>query len=594
MSRWITSKERSLEPLSRTFVLWAAVAVVPWVLLVSLVIRYGMDVPLLDHWSYIPLIERSYTGTLTLRDLWTQYYEHRLVFPRIVMLSLAHLTAWNTKYELATSLLLATAFFFVVAGIFRRVLGRAAASLPVWLLALLSLLVFSLSQWENWLVGGQFQMFLNILGVGLGVAHLTRDSTGWKEVAIAAAAGILATYSFGNGLLFWPIGLGILLLVPRTAVPRRRLVLCWILVSAAVCGSYLIGLRGDPARTTLASVLQRPFDYLRYFATYLGSPLASFSGSAWPPRDTGIAALVGAAGLVALFLAARQEIRARGTGALRRLAPFLGLAAYAIGSGLLAARSRLHHGIPQAFAPRYTTFSNLFWIGLVGVLALRSAEPGSGRRWRWALGAIGALILASSLHSIPQFRGRWLILTPARAEMVRGQNVELLKRLHPEMEQVKPGLVALRRLRLSVFRDVETERKLVQSAPHPLERFGQILQPLFRPEAMRVGSPVTIPVRITNPTTETWSAAGDGTGVLSVRLSYRWLDIGGRAIVVDGLRTLLPGDLGPGESLVVDAKVAPPDMPGRYVLRLSLVQEAVAWFDAESGGASEMEIDVLP
>jgi hypothetical protein len=225
---------------------------------------------------------------------------------------------------------------------------------------------------------------------------------------------------------------------------------------------------------------------------------------------------------------------------------------------------------------------------------VRTATAGSGRRWRWMMGAMAALILVSSLHSIPVFRGRWLLLTPARAEMMRGQNVELLKRLHPEMEQVMPGLVALRRLRISVFRNAETERKLVESAPHPLARFGQILQPLFRPEAMRVGSPATIPVRITNPTTETWSAAGDGTGALSVRLSYRWMDLGGRAVVLDGLRTLLPRDLGPGESVAVDAKVAPPEVPGPYVLRLSLVQEGVAWFDAAGGGASELRIGVLP
>jgi hypothetical protein len=177
--------------------------------------------------------------------------------------------------------------------------------------------------------------------------------------------------------------------------------------------------------------------------------------------------------------------------------------------------------------------------------------------------------------------------------MVRGQNIELLRRLHPEMEQVIPGLAALRRLRLSVFRNLQTEQVLAGSAPHPLARFGQILEPLFRLEAIRLGHSVKIPVRITNPTVETWSAAGDGTGVLSVRLSYRWIDLGGRAVVEDGLRTRLPRDLRPGESVAVEAEVAPPEIPGRYVLRLSMVQEGVAWFDA-SGGASELKIDVLP
>lgn len=75
-----------------------------------------------------------------------------------------------------------------------------------------------------------------------------------------------------------------------------------------------------------------------------------------------------------------------------------------------------------------------------------------------------------------------------------------------------------------------------------------------------------------------------------IRLAHRWRDSGGRLIVVDGLRTPLPMDLGPGESAIVPVDVAAPDEPGCHVLELDLVHEHVAWF----GSAVTQEVEVRP
>jgi len=63
-----------------------------------------------------------------------------------------------------------------------------------------------------------------------------------------------------------------------------------------------------------------------------------------------------------------------------------------------------------------------------------------------------------------------------------------------------------------------------------------------------------------------------------VHLSYRWYrdadDVG-----TYGLRTVLPRPLEPGARAALELKVLTPWEPGRYQLRISPLQEFVAWFD---------------
>jgi hypothetical protein len=63
-----------------------------------------------------------------------------------------------------------------------------------------------------------------------------------------------------------------------------------------------------------------------------------------------------------------------------------------------------------------------------------------------------------------------------------------------------------------------------------------------------------------------------------VTLSYHWLDGRGAIVTFDGVRTLLPADLAPGDVVRVQATVRAPSRPGRYVLWWDLVHEHTTWF----------------
>lgn len=66
-----------------------------------------------------------------------------------------------------------------------------------------------------------------------------------------------------------------------------------------------------------------------------------------------------------------------------------------------------------------------------------------------------------------------------------------------------------------------------------------------------------------------------------VHLSYKWLAPDGSPLpeAGEGLRTMLPCAVCPGETLSCRVGVTAPWASGHYILRITLVQEMVAWFD---------------
>src|SRR5437588_11249356 len=72
----------------------------------------------------------------------------------------------------------------------------------------------------------------------------------------------------------------------------------------------------------------------------------------------------------------------------------------------------------------------------------------------------------------------------------------------------------------------------------------------------------------------------NGSSPHPVNIAYNWLDEEGSAtIVFDGKRTPLIPILSPGSKEFYEGNIRAPVERGRYTLRMTLVQEAVRWFD---------------
>jgi hypothetical protein len=107
---------------------------------------------------------------------------------------------------------------------------------------------------------------------------------------------------------------------------------------------------------------------------------------------------------------------------------------------------------------------------------------------------------------------------------------------------------------------------------------GAVRMRLCGEEPLRVSAGDTLRVQIE-------IANQSGSRLQSVRpfpvhLSYHWIDELGLMRVFDGDRTPLVPALEPGDCRRYFVRVSPPGAPGRWTLRLTLVQEAVRWFDA--------------
>jgi cell division septation protein DedD len=95
---------------------------------------------------------------------------------------------------------------------------------------------------------------------------------------------------------------------------------------------------------------------------------------------------------------------------------------------------------------------------------------------------------------------------------------------------------------------------------------------------MTSGKTVSADITVKNVSPVTWPSKPDKKDRYAVNLSYHWLNQKGAPVVFEGLRTPLPRDLKPGDSVKLNATIQAPAKPGKYTLEVTLVQEQAAWF----------------
>lgn len=346
-------------------------ALAPLAYLVCVVVRYGIDVPFWDQWDLVPLLDKMYRGELAFSDLWAQHNGHRLLFPQLIMLGLARLTAWNILYELSVNIALALGVFAVLVHQIRtteRSLGVVGLH---WAIPASSLIVFSISQYQNWLWGYQIAMPLTLLAVVGGIVLLSGPAFRWRRFAAAALLGIVATYSFASGVLFWPIGLGILLVVTRGRKERKASIATWLLVSLLTLGFYLWHYQRPASDSALSLMFDMPLTYVSYVLKYLGSICAQYYRSPLPGQqaDGDLALVSGLLAMFALGWAGGMLMWPKIAG-FRVLLPYLAMTVYSLGTAMMTGVGRVGMGGDEALECRYCTMVVPLWVSLVVFLLL--------------------------------------------------------------------------------------------------------------------------------------------------------------------------------------------------------------------------------
>jgi hypothetical protein len=310
-----------------------------------------------DYIARVPLVASMLDGTCSLgrfvREAWIGGSHSTLALIPIYYLN-ARFFAWDVRVELALGLLIAGA-----------TLALLAATLPArtrWLLLpLLSLLLFSTTKVSSFTFGeSTLQMGLAQLGVAMGAFGFARRSD--HPVALAgwmAAGGVLASWSWGGGVMAWPVFFAALV------VGRVRGVAAW----AIFAGGATAGLAQYAwlLRWGTSGAAPGPVSWVtkgRLVLDLLGRPFVNEIAHADPNLWSQAIGAGGSLALASMLIVFRTRLR-------ERPAPLLLLA----WSLLVALEIAL---VRAGVAPWYASPMALFWAGLLMLLAAAPAPFRTG------------------------------------------------------------------------------------------------------------------------------------------------------------------------------------------------------------------------
>lgn len=102
--------------------------------------------------------------------------------------------------------------------------------------------------------------------------------------------------------------------------------------------------------------------------------------------------------------------------------------------------------------------------------------------------------------------------------------------------------------------------------------------------------PIGFNVTVKNTSDNPWKLALPG-GNFGISLSYKWLSLDKLNLVLEGTRAPVSDIIRPGETANFPLRVYLP-APGEYILRISMIQDGVAWFYAHNSGYRDLPITV--
>lgn len=357
--------------MTRTSIFTTAAAALLALVLLMAALAWALPMMLWDHLDLVPMLAAGTPGALADAGFWSIHGGHLHSAAYAVLLVTSRLAAGAPWPDVLASWLLLALTAAIVVGCALRQFGRDPGATLY--LAAVVVLVLHPGHLANLQWGWQVAVFLCLAGVALTLRLLTVPVPGAAANALALAAAAVALLSFATALAL-PATAAVVLALRRDLRPRRRLALLlpWLLLGA---GALAVAWRGGGGGPPPA-----PLEVVHYVLNFLGGALARFA--------TDLAPLLAA---ISLPVAAAAWLRHPDPAAARF---WSGLLLFGLGCALLTALGRTSaYGPEQAFATRYVSFSTLYWLGLVGLLATsRRADGGTRTQARWQRAGIAGLV----------------------------------------------------------------------------------------------------------------------------------------------------------------------------------------------------------
>lgn len=325
------------------------------------ILLFGVNVVYWDQWELVPYLDKLFQNTLTITDLFSQHNEHRIFFPRIVMLAIAYLTHYNTIAEMLFGWVILFIACIILFLIFRKNFGTSPETLPLFIP--IAWLLFSTKQWENLLWGWQIQIFLCSMGFLLSVYCLEKVEKIDLYFLLAILGGIISTFSFFNGLLVWLAGICYLLMKNKS----RTVLITWIGISAVIYGLFFYHWSRPAYHPSPIYILHDPSGGIIYFIANIGSGLSGGFGDAPVSIISGIIALI--FGTIILLTISYGFFLNYRYNFFKQNASWWTLIAFSLMTSIVLTIGRGGFGIGQSLSSRYVSFTILGIIGIYCVLA---------------------------------------------------------------------------------------------------------------------------------------------------------------------------------------------------------------------------------
>src|ERR1700752_1437092 len=186
--------------------------VLPALFLLAEIHAFAVNVPFMDDWQFVPLLEHAKNGALTFQELWAPHDEHRILLPRIIIIASMFATGGDYRVQSYITFTVVAIISGCLLWLMVRVNGSRMSVLWAWVLANMAL--FSPIQFHNWLWPMQFAYFLPYTFLALCLCTLYARIPALPKFVLAAFFALAGNFSFVQGNLIWPAVLPVILFAP--------------------------------------------------------------------------------------------------------------------------------------------------------------------------------------------------------------------------------------------------------------------------------------------------------------------------------------------------------------------------------------------
>jgi hypothetical protein len=359
----------------------------PAIFLAVLIPRYWVDLPQYDEWDSVTFFEHLFQGSLTASLLFKQANEYRQFFPNLIVVALGWVTRWDIRYDMVVTFVIACLISVNVWRLAARTIQEDPLKFSL-LIFLGNLILFSPTQYENWLQGQQMVYYLPILCVTGGILVARSNLATVSKFLICGALSSISTFSSANGVVCWVTVLPVLLCFewPRNAYLVRWLSVGWLAALGSNIALYLYHYQKPWWSPSPLSGLYHPIQAAIYFLGFVGAPLGLERA-----RLSIIAGSILFASFVCVWF---YLLRHRSDRALKtRAIGWLMIGSYSVLTAAMTTIGRVGMGPGQSQSPRYIGFSAYLVIALIFLVNIIAsdmqrrghASPRKFHRLNWAV-----------------------------------------------------------------------------------------------------------------------------------------------------------------------------------------------------------------